>query len=139
MILPPLSDLRLWGAFHRGVPNEERVTLQNVSGKSIQLGAYCVVVGLRRGGLATPMKDEFFWFGDIVVPPKGWVFLYTGSGETRTATTQGTGEPAVVFYWGKKTTIFHNPVLTPIAFRFGEVAVDTTSGQDLLSLEHKKP
>jgi len=123
--MPSIEEIRFWGAYSRGIPNEERIVLQNVSELPINLAPYGLILGWK-GGVAgaTPFPDFYYWFGEIEIAPRGWFFLYTGKGTTRITTTINSSDPAIVSHWDKESVIFQNPMVVPILFRLGALTIE---------------
>lgn len=125
MILPSLSELLLYPVSDRGVPNSERIPI--LVQEHTDMGKFGVMLGrMNENSLATPYQDNLFWFGDGMVKPGDWIFLYTGNGTPKTDdwhTPQGSKIYSV--HWGKSKTIFANSAIVPILFRTDTVQVGT--------------
>jgi hypothetical protein len=62
------------------------------------------------------------WLGEeITVEPPYWIFVYTGPGQRRFTTTEGSKEPALVLHWGKPQTLLGYPMIAPTLFRIGGI------------------
>ena len=120
MILPNITEMDLVGIFDRGVANKERITLRPKM--QIDLGCYGIMLGVKTpNGLATPIQNELFWFGDGTVQPPQWLFIYTGEGKSFIGTTEVSNEPAIALFWNKPNVIFTNFSIVPILFRVSDV------------------
>jgi len=114
-ILAP--DLKIIGVVDGGVPNSERIALR--PNRRVALTGFGIAVGLSAGDAgALPIYDNVFWFPEMIVEPPAWLFVYTGPGTTR-QTTFPSGEPALVFHWNRKHTIFAQHDLVPVLFSVG--------------------
>jgi hypothetical protein len=116
MYLPPVFELSLVGIADRGVPNHERIVLRPTE------AVFGVALGVQSAAdLATPVIDQFFWFGELVVSPPSWVVIYTGPGEFQESRDPQTGQLVYAFHWGKPSTVFTMPKVVPIVFRMSGV------------------
>lgn len=117
-----IDSFRVIGIYGRGTPNLERIVL--VADEAINLANYALVVGMitEAGGLL-PFRDRFFWFGDLMVDKSTWVYVYTGPGQFRYTSVSGTTTPAIVYHWGSRQTLLHQPGSTMALVSFGEVAI----------------
>jgi len=131
MYVAPVYDLTLYGVENRGKPNEERVTLR-AGGLHVDLAQYSLIVGYRPYEAAEPMRDYFFWMGDVRIDPASWVFVYTGAGQTRFTKTAGTNEPAYVVHWGHQFPLFTDSNIVPMLVKFSGVTIGRTNWLDSL-------
>lgn len=126
MILQSLSELLLYPVSDRGIPNSERIPI--LVQEHTDMGKFGVMLGLaNRKSFANPYQDNLFWFGDGIVKPGDWIFLYTGNGTPRADdwhTPQGSKIYSV--HWGKSKTIFANSSIVPILFRADAVQVGSS-------------
>jgi len=124
ILLPQIPELELLGVADRGVPNRERVVLR--SHGHVQMGGYALFLGIRSHapGFALPVRDSMFWLGDGPVRPDDWVIVFTGSGTP--SNTQMPDAPGKIYllYWGRPTTIFHDPQVVTMLLRLGGVSVE---------------
>jgi hypothetical protein len=76
MILQQLTELTVINVMERGVPNKESIAIR--VGRHLNLASYGVFLGFSAhyNGMATPLKDQFFWFGEGAVQPNDWIFIY---------------------------------------------------------------
>ena len=125
-VLPPVFQLSFVGVADPGVPNFERIVLRPT--EEVNLAQFGVLLGLPEAdGSATPLRDQFFWFGDLVVRPPAWILLYTGAGEFTTSYVAPDNVPAYSFHWGKPTVVFGaGSPLVPMVFGMGGVHVGHT-------------
>ena len=127
MILFNIEELELIGAFGRGQPNIERIILR--AKQSINLSSYGIMIGTHTGHKnvdydnAVPILDYMYWFGNVDVDSNTHIFLYTGNGQYRITKVEQTNDPAVVYHWGKKYTLFTDPNIVPILFRMDCVTI----------------
>ncbi len=116
------SPLALVGVADAKVANAERVIIRPM--ELVDLSEYGICVGfLARDQRVYPLNDNVFWFPKVVVAPPSYVFVYTGVGTQARTTVEGTGEDALVFHWGRATTVFNVPQLLPILVRREILAV----------------
>src|SRR5438477_222659 len=107
MILYQITELTIVGIYDRGKPNLERIVIR--PNMELDLGRYGLILGVKQSnGMAIPIWDHFFWFGDGLVRPPDWVFIYTGPGQAQQSKTNLTQELAYVLHWGKKQTVLEN-------------------------------
>ena len=126
MILVDISELYLVGAIERGVPNKERIVLRVA--EAVNLGQFGVLLGVRVApGLAVPIKDNFFWFGDGMVAQGDWLFIYTGLGKPQVANVPNSPERIFTLYWGRKQVILQNENIVPILVRLDAAVVEQTN------------
>ena len=127
MLLPLLPELPIIAVADRGVPNMERIILRPA--EAIELARYglCLAVA-QPNGMVLPLTDNFFWFGDLVVQPPSWLFLYTGPGQRQISSVPQTGELALSFHWGRPTTMLNDARLVPCVFRFDGIAIGREGG-----------
>src|SRR5262249_13861146 len=114
MYMPTPVGITLYGVYDRGQPNKERIVLRNDF--AVNLAEYGLLRGIKVGDrTATPVRDSFFWFGEVELEVPTLIYVYTGPGSMKF--TQADGHPAVVFHWGKNETLFNQEILVPIVFR----------------------
>lgn len=137
MIVSGIGELTIVGVFDRGVPNFERIAIQ--ANQTTDLGKYGIMLGVKgSSGQAFPIRDNLFWFGDGLLPPNDWLFLYTGPGEPRAAEAPGGTGRLISLHWGRDRTVLHSSVVVPILFRIDAVQVaqefgllSSSSNQDI--------
>ncbi len=138
MLVGSISELVVQGVYDRGVPNQERILIRPT--QPVNMGQYGIMIGSKdvvHQNSAYPFNDSLFWFGDGIVEPSNWIFVYTGPGTAR-KTKMANQELAYVLHWGRTHTIFANSSIIPILFRVdavnvGEVPINLPQGL----LEHK--
>ena len=121
-----LDELTLLDVHDRGIPNLERVVIR--VNHHVDMSSYVLMQGVaNESGGAVPIKDSMFWFGNGLLEPNDWIFVYTAAGQTRTEALTGKFEPnkLVVLHWARSQTMFHAPAVVPILARID--AVLTTS------------
>ncbi len=127
MIFPPTPELYLHGAFERGIPNQERIVLRTQS--HLNLACYgLLLTSIQANGLATPFQDQFFWFGETVLDPYTWVFVYTGMGVPRMTKTLEKNEAAYVIHWNRSGVIFTQSSIQPTLIRIDAAVTQSSDG-----------
>jgi hypothetical protein len=117
VVVPGVAELRLFGAFDRGVPNRERITLR-VQGQAVNLGNYFLLLGSQRQPYsAMPIPNQSFWLGEMVLEPWTWLYVFTGPGSPGFTTQQETGETAYVMHWGRKGIVLREEHIVPVIMR----------------------
>ena len=112
------------GAFNRGIPNEERISIRSTAFSNT------TNVGLMLGykdevGAVTPLPNLLFWFGSAVLQPSTTINIYTGGGRN-SMYDPGNGNPVHNFFWGLEKTMLNHPAVVPVLFRIGEAVIDRT-------------
>jgi uncharacterized protein YodC (DUF2158 family) len=115
MYVNSINELILHGVFDRGVPNQERIVLRVQD--NLNLAAYGLLLTVYQSNSYTPLPDQFFWFGETILDPDTWVFVYTGAGFPRMTKTSVTNEPAYVLHWNREHAVFHQDTLQPTLIR----------------------
>ncbi len=122
MIVQDLTELEIFTVLDRGVPNKESIAIRVNQG--VELGQFGVFLGLYAGnGLASPLRDNFFWFGDGSVQQGDWIFIDTGVGEPRTVPSKDGLRKVHTVFWNKARTVFANSSVVPVLFRIDAVHV----------------
>lgn len=122
MILDQIYELTIIGVFDRGVPDRERIILK--VNDLIDIGQFGILLGIRQqAGVATPLKDNFFWFGDGLVDSGDWIFVYSGAGTVLTDELPGSKNKIYSLHWGRDKTIFNNAEVAPMLFRMDGVLI----------------
>lgn len=122
MILQDISELHLVGVFERGVPNQERIVLRATT--RVDLGQFGVLLGVKTSpGMAAPIKDNLFWFGDGLINRDDWIFIYTCPGKPGASQIPNREERVYTLFWGRKSVILQNPNILPVLFRVDAVIV----------------
>ena len=129
MYLLPIPELILYGAFDRGIKNQERIVLRTQT--YLNLAPYGLLLTLQQGKTATPFIDQFFWFGETILDPETWVYVYTGVGLPRMTKTLGTNQPAYVIHWNRENVIFNQDLVNPTLIRI-DAATNNSSDSSLL-------
>lgn len=115
--LPPIPSLSLLTVLYPGIPNQECIVLQTNS--EVNLAQFAIVLVYKPAETSFPLKDHFFWLGDMQLDKGTYIYIYTGSGQTRHTKTSETNEPAYVIHWGKKNVVFDEPNIEPVLFQIG--------------------
>lgn len=124
--LPPIFELTIFGVIDPGVPNRERILIRPT--EEINLAQCGIFLGIKgEKDLTTPLNDQFFWFGDLVVSPPSWLVVYTGPGSFEETKLPDSGQTAYSFHWGKERTVFHEPNIVPVVFKMTGVLVGKVS------------
>ena len=122
IVITYIEELTIIGTHDRGVPNNERIVFQ--ANSTIDLGRYGLLLGLRGDhGAAIPVHDNFFWFGDVLINPGDWIFVYTGPGDPRLTELPNSNNRIYTLHWGRSTTVLHDINVVPILFRIDGVAM----------------
>jgi hypothetical protein len=117
-----LTELTVVGVYDRGVPNQERIVI--FANLLANLGQYGVMLGLRAAGnSAVPIRDNLYWFGDGLINPGDWIFLYTGPGNATVTNLPNAQERLFSLHWGRPQTVLHNVGIVPILFKVDAVAI----------------
>lgn len=127
MLLQPISELNLVSVLDRNIPNKECIAV-SVNAPT-NMGEYGLMLGFSNiyDGMAIPLRDNFFWFGDGMVKKGDWIFIYTGSG-TPTTTFTANGQSSIfTLYWNRAQTLFFNSNIVPMLFRMNAVQVLPTT------------
>lgn len=122
----------------RGMANKECIALR--VNRSVNMGQFGLMIGRHsQDNSAVPYFDNLFWFGDAILEPGDWLYVYTGSG-TANRIEADSGEYNIYYlYWGRPTTLFAESTLTPILFRVDAVDVlAPVSNQPQPSLTHNQ-
>jgi len=133
MTLPAIFELTLVGVYERGVPNRERLVFQPT--QTIDIGQFGILLGVTGSpGMAFPIRDNFFWFGNGVVSSGDWVLVYTCAGKPTGSIIPNTNSKVYTVFWGRPTVIFSDPSIVPVLFRMDAVSV----GENQLLLSSQK-
>jgi hypothetical protein len=123
VVVPVIAELRLLGAFDRGVPNRERITLR-VQGQSVNLGNYFLILASQRQPYsAAPIPNQSLWLGEMALEPWTWLHVFTGHGSPRLTTQQKTGEAAYVMHWGNRAVLLKDEHVVPVILQVGGITV----------------
>ena len=123
MIVSGITELYLFGVFERGIPNKERIVFRAMD--IVSLGQYGIMLGVRTSSeFAVPIKDNLFWFGDGVIRPGDWLFVYTGPGRPQVNEVPNSDERMFTLHWDRKSVILKNENVVPILFRVEAVIVE---------------
>jgi hypothetical protein len=126
VILPTIHELSILGVADAGVPNAERIVIRPA--ESINLAAVGLYLGVvQTNGFVQPVHDHFFWFGELVVAPPSWLFVFTGRGSYRQSQVPDTGHVAYTFHWNKPYTLFGTPGVVPVLFRYDGIAIGSVA------------
>lgn len=122
MIFNDIFELEMVGVVDRGVPNKERIVFRVT--EDTDLGQFGIMLGvIITGGLARPIRDNLFWFGDGTVRKDDWIFVFTGTGKPNVSRISNTDNTIVSVFWGRKTVMLDSAMLVPVLFRINGVVV----------------
>lgn len=124
MILPPVYEFGEVTVHNPGIAGQERIIFRPT--ERLNLAEWGMLLGWQDDdsiGLAMPIRDDFFWFGELEIHPPSWVVLFTGEGEFKTAQDPVKQTPVYCFYWGRKSPIFKFRELVPVLFKMGAVSI----------------
>jgi len=122
MILDDLAELRISGVFDRGVPNSERIVVSVHD--SVNMAQYGLLLGIRGDQqIATPISDNFYWFGEGLVQAGELIFVYTGPGNPVNSTLPGSNTKTYSVHWGRKETVLGNLEVVPVLIRIDAIDV----------------
>lgn len=107
------EEISIIGVYDAGVPNMERVVLR--ANVDLNLSAYCVIAAVKAHLDTTniPLRDHFFWLGNLTLKAGDWIFVYTAPGTAQLTPLPNAPESLLSLYWGKPQTIFQDRNLTP--------------------------
>lgn len=130
MMLDLIDEITILDVIDRGVANMERIALR--INANVNMGQYGLMIGVRsQDGAAWPLADNFYWFGEGLVVPGDWIFVYTGPGQPRKEKLPNVEQHIYSVHWGRKNTVFVNRNLAPILFRMDAVMVPPLSAKAL--------
>jgi hypothetical protein len=122
MIVDSITELSIVTVLDRGIPNQECIAIK--ANAHVEMGQYGLMLGIyKNSGMATPVHDSLFWFGDGQVSPGDWIFLNTCAGEASIGKTTDQLNNNYSLFWNKPKTLFANSNIVPILFRIDAVEV----------------
>ena len=122
LIVGAITEMTVIGAYDRGVPNQERIVLR--ANGAVSLGQFALFLGIRQeSGFVTPIRDNFYWFGDGILSKGDWIFLYTGPGEGRSNVAPNTTEKLYTVHWNRSHTILNSHEIVPVLMRIDAIQV----------------
>jgi hypothetical protein len=128
MILQDIVEIELVGTFDRGVANKERIVFRAC--EDVALGQFGIILGINlSNGVARPIRDNFFWFGDGTVRKDDWICVFTGAGRPSATDVPGTENKMFSVFWGRKAVVLTSTMIVPILFRFDAVFVEQPTPQ----------
>ncbi|MHC8330224.1 hypothetical protein [Pseudomonas sp. LB1P83] len=127
-MIKPIETLQIVDVQNPGIPNQERIAIY--VHKFCNLAEYCLILTLPtpEGG-SVPVKDHMLWFGQGMVQPGDWIFVYTAVGSTTILPNPAPQLPGAVprrfinLHWGKNHTIFQNRALSPMLIEIGGTGI----------------
>lgn len=126
MRVQDITELTVVGVHDRGLPNQERIVLS--VNQVVDLGQYGIMIGVKgASGTGFPIKDNLLWFGDGIVYPGDWLFVYTGPGQAKSSELPNSTSKLYSIHWGRQMTILGDNGLVPILFRVDAVQVPVES------------
>jgi hypothetical protein len=120
IVIPPVLELGSVMVSDAGVPNKERIVFRPTDAINLATCGILLAVQNEANGFV-PIKNSFFWFGEVEVKPPCWILVFTGKGEPMQIQDERTGNPVHIFYWGYESTLFQYREQVPIVFRFAGV------------------
>lgn len=137
MILADIEELLMHPVVDRGIPNKERIAL--LAQTDVQMGNFGLIIGnAAPNNMATPIRDNFLWFGDRVIHRGDWVLVFTGQGESKVVNGSEPGTKVYSIHWGRGVTMFANTNIVPLLIRLDGVIVGRApSDLPQLCLENK--
>lgn len=122
MILPGIFELTLVGVYERGIPNQERIVFRAT--QTVDVGQFGIILGIKNSpGMAVPIRDNFFWFGDGILNDGDWVFLYTCPGKSTGSVIPNTDSKLYTVFWGRKKVVLSDSNIVPMLIRLDAVTV----------------
>lgn len=122
MIFPPIFELSLVGLYDAGIPNRERIVIRPT--EKVNLAQFGIILAFRNpNGMTTPIRDNFFWFGELEISPPSWIVVATSEGKYDLLKDPVGGQDIHMFHWGRKTTIFNRPEFAPILIQLSSIVI----------------
>lgn len=123
MLLEQIGELVIADVLDRGIPNKECIAIRVES--PVNMAQYGLLLGISalHDGMAVPIRDNFFWFGEGFVKKGDWIFIYTGSGTPTNIPSSDKLSDIYTLYWNRQHTLFHNSNIVPTLFRMDGVQV----------------
>lgn len=123
-----IEALQIMDVQYPGVANQERIPIY--VRQHCDLGEYCLILALPapEGG-SIPVKDHLLWFGNGMVNPGDWIFVYTAAGSTTIVPNPNEANKGafplrfINMHWGKEHTIFQNRGISPMLIRIGGTGI----------------
>ena len=116
LIVGEITELRVVGAFDRGIPNQERIVLE--ASEMVNMGQFALLLGIRQQmGFVVPIRDNLYWFGDGIVSRGDWIFVYTGLGKGLSNDLPGTTHKLYTVHWGRTQTVLNSNEVVPVLIR----------------------
>ena len=95
------------------------------------MGQYGLLLGLRGPGVsASPIRDNFLWFGDTMVNEGDVIFVFTGPGELRVSDIPNNRQRLISVHWGRQMTFLSNPSFVPILIRVDAVMIPSEAASN---------
>ena len=117
-----MPELSLLGVADPNIPNKERIIIKTQN--NINLADYGIIIGYRNDqGVVLPLKDHYFWFGNIDIEAFSWLIIYSGPGQFQRTRLAGTNELAYTLHWNKQYTLFTDPNLLPIIIKMSNILI----------------
>jgi len=122
MLLYSITELSVFGAYDRGVPNQERIIIY--ANETVNLGQYGLMIGMRLAdGTAFPLRDTLLWFGDGILNEGDWLLVYTGPGQARATELPNSQGMLYTVHWGRLQTFLNDQNFVPVLFRVDAVCI----------------
>ena len=118
-----VPELEIRDVLQRGVPNQECIMIK--PRVAVDMGSFAMFIGLRASvpRTVTPVRDLFFWFGEGMVQPEDWVFLFTGTGTPARVPIEASSGHYIFVYWGRPATLLHDSMYAPFILRFDAIEI----------------
>ena len=122
MIIPYMPELSLLGVADPNIPNKERIVIKTQ--ENISLSDYGIIVGYKNDqDIVIPLREHYFWFGNIEIEASSWLVVYSGPGQFQRTRLSETLELAYTLHWGKQYTVFSDPNLVPIIIKMSTILI----------------
>ena len=122
-LFPSITEFARLEVLDRGVPNKERIAFRAET--TVDTGRFALVLAARVPGTALVMTlpDSSLWLGSKTLSENDWVMMYTGAGTAKTLPPAGGYGSVHIGYWGKDTTVLHDPNVVPVIWRLSGILI----------------
>lgn len=128
-----MNSLLILGVEDAGEPNRERIVVRAT--EVCEMTNYFAGLAIRSAhGRYFPLNDNFFWFGNGLLRPNDWVFLYTGGGESKVHDVPNQPSKIYTVHWNRPNVLFASDEVVPYLgymddFEFGGYRDMINSGE----------